>query len=131
MREGEDLMNSQISDAELEVMKFLWACETATSPQIVTSLLNRTKWKPKTIHTLISRLVTKGAIFADKSNPKMFLYRAAVSQAQYRLTENQSFLSRVYDGSMKMMLTAFIKEQILTDEERADLRALIERDDKS
>lgn len=123
-------MIPQISEAELEVMKILWESEPASSPQIVEALSKTTEWKPKTIQTLITRLAAKGAVIADKSNPKMFLYRPAVSREQYRSEENQSFLHRVYDGSVKMLLTSFVREQNLTDKERAELKALLESGEK-
>jgi len=124
-------MIPQISEAELEVMKVLWERESAASLQIIEALRETTEWKSKTIQTLITRLVSKGAVIADKSNPKMFLYRAAVSKEQYRLGENQSFLHRVYDGSIKMMLASFVQGQILTDDERAELKALLEKEEES
>ncbi|MGS0763619.1 BlaI/MecI/CopY family transcriptional regulator [Syntrophomonas curvata] len=123
-------MIPKISEAELAVMKILWERETATSTQIIDALLKTTDWKPKTIQTLITRLVSKAAVTADKTNPKMFLYRAAVSREQYMAAENQSFLQRVYDNSMKMMLATFVREQKLTEEDFADLQALLKSEKK-
>jgi len=57
---------SQITEAELEVMKILWEYGKATSSQIVERLTETTEWKPKTIQTLITRLVNKGAVGAEK-----------------------------------------------------------------
>ncbi|MCG9968364.1 BlaI/MecI/CopY family transcriptional regulator [Pelotomaculum terephthalicicum JT] len=111
-------------------MKILWERGTATSTQIIDVLLKTTDWKPKTIQTLITRLVSKAAVAADKTNPKMFLYRAEVSREQYMAAENQSFLRRVYDNSMKMMLATFVREQKLTDEDFADLQALLKSEKK-
>jgi len=52
----------QISDAEWVVMKAVWERAPLTTNQVVEALDDRAHWKPKTIHTLLSRLVRKGAL---------------------------------------------------------------------
>ena len=64
----------QISESELEVMKILWNIKSGTSSQIIEKLSITTDWKPKTIQTLITRLVAKGALKVDKSNKKSYIY---------------------------------------------------------
>ncbi len=119
-----------ISEAELEVMKVLWSSEQLTSAQIIEILSGRTDWKPKTIQTLITRLTAKGAISAQKTDSKAYLYRAAVSQEQYTENANRSFLNRVYNGSLHLMLTNFIKGQKLTNQEIKQLRSLLDEEEK-
>src|SRR5690349_1843696 len=55
-----------ISDAEWTVMKVLWERHPLTSREVVDALATQTTWKPKTIHTLLSRLVKKRALAATK-----------------------------------------------------------------
>src|SRR5437667_9597079 len=52
----------KISDAEWIVMRALWAAAPMTTNQVVDALNDFTHWKPKTIHTLLSRLARKGAL---------------------------------------------------------------------
>lgn len=49
----------QISDAEWNVMSVAWENEKCTANEIVTALSKTTTWSPKTIKTMISRLVKK------------------------------------------------------------------------
>src|SRR5437867_11516605 len=56
----------QISDAEWIVMKVVWAHAPVTANQVVAALGGRTDWTPKTIHTLLRRLVKKGALASAK-----------------------------------------------------------------
>lgn len=52
----------QISEAEFEVMKIIWKHAPISTNEITDKLTRTTKWSPKTIQTLIKRLVTKGAL---------------------------------------------------------------------
>lgn len=49
----------QISEAEFEVMKIVWKRAPISTNEITEQLLNTTDWSPKTIQTLIKRLVNK------------------------------------------------------------------------
>lgn len=117
----------QISEAELEVMKVLWADSPKTSAQIVQALEGKNDWKPKTIQTMITRLVNKGAITVEKPTAKVYLYAPLVTQEQYQSYANQSFLKRLYNGSLNLMLTSFVKEQSLTQEEIDELKQILEK----
>ena len=103
----------QISESELEVMKILWEVGESTSADIVEVLTKQTDWKPKTVYTLINRLVAKGAINAEKTDGKAYLYIPTISEIDYQEFANNSFLQKVYNGSVKMMLTSFVKEPTL------------------
>ena len=115
----------QISESELEVMKVLWKESPQSSGQIVDSLSTCTEWKPKTIQTLITRLMTKGAISAQK-NGKAYLYSPVVSEEAYKAEANQNFLSRLYNGSINLMLASFVKEKSLTKSEIEELKQILE-----
>ena len=63
----------QISEAEFEVMKIVWKHAPISTNEITEKLLQTTSWSPKTIQTLIKRLVTKGALTYlenDKLSPE-------------------------------------------------------------
>ena len=47
----------QISEAEFEVMKIVWKYAPISTNDITDKLLQTTSWSPKTIQTLIKRLV--------------------------------------------------------------------------
>ncbi len=49
----------KISEAELEVMKVLWSRSPQTANEVIEALEVTMDWKPKTIRTLINRLVQK------------------------------------------------------------------------
>jgi BlaI family transcriptional regulator, penicillinase repressor len=116
----------QISESELEVMKILWELNQATSSQITDLLTQMTEWKPKTVQTLITRLAAKGAIKAEKTGSKAFLYLPLVSEGEYKAYANDSFLHKIYNGSVNLMLASLIKEQKLSKAEIDSLKKLLD-----
>ncbi len=118
----------QISEAELEVMKILWELGSATSAQIIEQLCCTTDWKPKTIQTLITRLTAKEAIGAEKTSGKAFVYTPLVAEEAYKAHANQSFLQKLYKGSLNLMVTSFLKEKKLSKEEIEALKKLLEEE---
>ena len=72
----------QISEAEFEVMKIVWKYAPINTNEITERLLKTTAWSPKTIQTLIKRLVTKGALTYEKQG-RVFVYTPLVGQNEY------------------------------------------------
>jgi BlaI family penicillinase repressor len=109
-------------------MKILWELGSATSSQIVDRLTPISNWKPKTIQTLITRLAAKGVIKAEPTGNKAFLYSPLVSEHEFRVYANQSFLKKIYNGSVNLMLTTLIQEQRISREEIENLRKLLDEE---
>ena len=55
-------MSLQITPAELEIMKVLWKQPGIGASEIVDALDGEQDWSPRTVKTLLSRLVEKGAL---------------------------------------------------------------------
>jgi BlaI family penicillinase repressor len=128
---GELLMKKlpRISESEWLVMRILWANSALTSNEVVKELTGRTKWKPKTIKTLITRLVQKGALKFKKEGKK-YRYYPAVSESQCVSAQRRSFVRRVYGGTMKPMLAAFIEEADLSAEDISELKTILEQKER-
>ena len=110
----------QISEAEFEVMKIVWKHAPISTNEITERLLQTTNWSPKTIQTLIKRLVTKGALTYEKQS-RMFIYTPVVKENEYISQESNSFLDRYYNGNITAMLTAYIENDRLSETEIEDL----------
>ena len=87
--------SAQISEAEFEVMKIVWKYAPINTNEITERLRLATTWSPKTIHTLIKRLVTKGALSYEKQG-RIFVYTPLVGEKEYIEQESSSFLKRFY-----------------------------------
>ena len=114
----------QISEAEFEVMKVIWKHAPISTNEITEKLTQTTKWRPKTIQTLIKRLVTKGALSYEKQS-RVFVYTPLIEEKEYIGQESCSFLERYYDGDITAMLSAYIKDDKLSESEIDTLRSLL------
>src|SRR5690242_2239176 len=84
-----------ISDAEWVVMRVVWEQGTVTANQVVSALEQKMDWKPKTIHTLLRRLVQKRALAFDKIG-REFHYRPLVDAQRCTQHVSRSFLNRFF-----------------------------------
>ncbi|MDE7016472.1 MAG: BlaI/MecI/CopY family transcriptional regulator [Lachnospiraceae bacterium] len=116
----------QISEAEFEVMKIVWKHAPISTNDITDRLVKTTAWSPKTIQTLIKRLVTKGVLTYEKQS-RVFIYTPLVKEAEYIGQESNSFLKRFYNGNITSMLSAYIDNNKLSETEIASLRALLSK----
>lgn len=118
--------NTQISEAELEVMKLLWKNKKMTSPEIVGELLKTSEWKDKTILTLINRLVKKGAVNAEKESGKAFLYSANINEDEYKQEQSNSLINKLFNGSISLMMSNFVKSNKISNEDIEELKRILE-----
>ena len=94
-------MGQQISDAELEIMKVIWAKEDgpALFAYLTDELAARGKpWQKNTLITLLNRLVNKGFLRARKTGRRNE-YTALVSENEYQTAQTRRFLDKIYEGS--------------------------------
>jgi BlaI family penicillinase repressor len=76
------LKTPEISEAEWAVMRALWEHGASTASQVIQRLADITNWKPKTIKTLLGRLVNKGALGYQKElDSRGYVYHSLVSEA--------------------------------------------------
>src|SRR5689334_22706478 len=102
-----------ISTAEWSVMRVLWAKAPLSTNEVVAALENRTDWKPKTIHTLLARLVQKGALRAQKRG-REYIYSPLVAADQCEYELSRSFLTRFFDGELAPFLARLVEKEKLT-----------------
>ena len=124
----------RIAESEWIIMKQLWASSPLTSRQIINNITDCTNWNDKTVHTLISRLCKKGAINAVRENGSYsYMYYAAISEEECIREETRSFIERIYSGSIKNLISAFVKDNEMSKEDISELRDFLDeigRDDK-
>ena len=114
----------QISEAEFEVMKIVWKYAPISTNEITDRLVKTTTWSPKTIQTLIKRLVTKGVLSYEKQS-RVFVYTPLVDETEDIGQESNTFLNRFYNGNITAMLSAYIDNDRLSEAEIDELRSLL------
>lgn len=119
----------QISEAEFEVMKIIWKYAPISTNEITEMLTQTTTWSPKTIQTLIKRLVNKKVLTYEKQS-RVFVYTPLVKESDYIGQESNSFLERFYNGDITAMLSAYIENDRLSEDDIDSLRSLLSRRSK-
>src|ERR1044071_10376011 len=115
------------SEAELVVMRAVWgrAPVPVTASGAGEALGRERQWKPKTIHTLLRRLVRKGALGFEKRGREHH-FRALVDAAEYAHAASRSFLGRFFDGEIAPFLACFLERERLTPAEIAELKSILD-----
>ena len=106
-------------------MKLLWEKSPGTLGALTRSLENEKGWTRATVFVMLKRLTAKGAVRVDDSG-KIHQYYAAVSREEIAPAETDSFLNRVYDGSVKMLFASLTERKRLSREEIDELRQMLE-----
>ena len=114
----------RISDAEWSVMKVLWKKSPLTASEVIEALGEGDEWHPKTVKTLLGRLVQKGAL-GFKKDGKAYLYRPLVDEDECASAASEAFLTRVFGGSLKPMLAHFVEKKRLSPAEMNELKRLL------
>ncbi|MGF0033571.1 BlaI/MecI/CopY family transcriptional regulator [Bariatricus sp. SGI.154] len=114
----------QISEGEYEVMKIIWKYAPINTNEVTERLTRTTSWNPKTIQTMLKRLVTKGALTYEKQS-RVFVYTPLVKEDEYVRQESSSFLKRYYNGDITAMLSAYLENDRLSESDIDSLRSLL------
>ncbi|MBL9168510.1 MAG: BlaI/MecI/CopY family transcriptional regulator [Verrucomicrobiales bacterium] len=116
----------RISETEWEVMKVVWQKSPRSAGEILDELRrDDPSWHPKTAKTLIARLVQKGALGFRKDG-RAYFYHPLVDERTCSSVESESFLSRVFGGSLKPLLVHMVEEKKLSASDIKELRKLLD-----
>ncbi len=113
-----------ISDAEWVVMTELWRMGEGTAKQVVSALEGRQQWKPRTVQSLINRLVQKKAL-GHRQQGREYLYRPLVDEAHCVHEVSKSFVNRVFGGRLAPLLACFLEKEKISEHEREEIRKLL------
>jgi len=116
----------RIADSEWRVMQVLWESGPQAANDIVNALSDEVNWKPRTIKTLISRLVKKGAVKVTEQGYR-YQYSAAVEESECIRSETRSFVRRVYQGTKTPALAAFLEDTDLSAQEIDELQKILNK----
>ena len=114
-----------ISEAEYQVMKLIWDKAPVSTKEVTEILADESSWKPKTIQTLLSRLVKKGAI-GYKKEGRVFVYTPLIKEEDYVEQESSSFLNKFYDGALNSMVVNFLEQDKLTENDIDELKKILD-----
>ena len=114
-----------LSDGEWKLMKVLWQQSPRTLGALVAALAPTTGWSKATVFMMLKRLIAKGAVSLDESG-KHQQYSAAVAYAEVEPEETASFLTKVYGGSVGLMVSNLVGRGALSEQEIRELKAILD-----
>lgn len=119
----------KISDAELEIMKIVWANEEKPTlfPHLMDKLADKGKpWQKNTLITLLRRLINKGFLKANKIGRRNE-YTPLISEVEYQTAQTQNFLEKIYEGNVTGLVSNLISGDLLENSEYEELKTLLEK----
>ncbi len=115
----------RISETEWEVMKAVWSQAPCSAEQIIAALQRADpSWHPRTAKAYLNRLVKKKVLGYSREG-RAYIYRPLVRRDECVDAASESFLERVFGGSLKPMLAHFVQRQKLSPDEIRELRRLL------
>lgn len=118
-----------LTPAEWHLMECLWEQAPRTGREVVDYLKADMGWSKSTTLTMLRRMTDKSLIRCDESG-EVRQYYPLVVREEALLQETEDFLSRVYKGSVGMLMSTLTKRQNLSREEIRELYAILEEAEK-
>ena len=119
-------MKINLSDSEWKLMNRLWDHSPMTIMELTAALREDTGWTKNTIITMLARLEAKGAVRHEEGVRAKQYYPCLVREDAAQ-AETESFLGKVYGGSLGLMMSALVDSRKLTEADIAELSAILEK----
>ena len=113
-----------LTPTEWNLMECLWDQAPRTGREAVEYLEEKMGWSRSTTLTLLRRMTEKGLIRCEEAGG-VKTYSPLLPREEAALRETDSFLGRVYKGSVSMMVSAMTEKKALSREEIDALYAIL------
>ena len=123
------MRDENLTPNEWYVMECLWQHEHCTGREAVEYLQKNVGWSRSTTLTMLRRMSEKGLILCREENG-LLVYSPLLDKEAATMQETDSFLSRVYHGSVSMMISALTRKESLTQKEIDELYAILKEAEK-
>lgn len=110
---------------ELAIMKVVWRLKDVSVREVYETLRERRPVAYTTVMTMMNTLEGKGYLKKELDG-RAFRYRPAVPERRVVTKMVKDFIERVFDGSTAPLLAHLVTSTELSDEEREELRRLID-----
>ena len=119
----------RISETEWEVMDAVWSQAPCSAERIIAALQRSDpSWHPRTAKAFLNRLV-RTKVLGFSREGRAYIYRPLVQREECVDAASESFLERVFGGSLRPMLAHFVQREKLSAEEIRELRRLLKTSD--
>ncbi len=113
-----------LTNSEWHVLDCLWGQEPRTAMELVAQLGEKVGWAKSTTITTLRRMEDKGLVSVEVRGRTKY-YTPAVERQKAVRGETRSFLDKVYQGSVGLMVSAMAQEHALSEEDIRQLYAIL------
>lgn len=111
----------QLGVVESKFADIIWRTAPVTSSQLVKLGEAELGWKRTTVHTVLRRLCDKGLFQNDGG-----LVTVKMSREEFYARQSRQYVDDSFHGSLPAFIAAFTQGRRLTEEERDELRRMID-----
>lgn len=124
----QEMIQEELTDCEVLVMKVIWENDEVMSIQEITSRINqryKKDWKLQTVSTFLSRAVKKGYLEMKRSG-RSFLYYPLVTEEEYGKREIVKCVEDWGSGQLGNLIASFAETKKLSEEEKDYIRRVLD-----
>ena len=116
-------MSKLLTDAELELMQLLWRHGPLTARQALEHLPDDRAYT--TVATILRILVEKG--FASSApQGRAHVFQPTLGRSEYQMRKVRHVVDDLFDGSPLDLVRQLVRRQALSEDEVAELKALVD-----
>jgi BlaI family penicillinase repressor len=115
-----------LTEQELEIMKIVWARDSASVRDVYEALLERRKIAYTTVMTMMKILEQKKYLLKTQED-RAYIYRPAKPKNQVIKGMVREFVNRVFNGSAEPLLVHLIEDQRLSQKDLEEIAQMIRR----
>ena len=121
------MINTKLSDFELEVLQLLWQMKEASTPELHQVIASGREVSYSTVRTIVDRLEQKGAIERCAQEGRAISFRPLFAEDQVSRSLVQTFIQKVFAGKPRPLLSHLLENESLTEEDFSYLESLLAR----
>lgn len=113
----------RLPDAEFEIMEVIWEQTGPVTANMIMEVMYRKDAKirkAQTIHTLLTRLVERGAVNSEKNGKERY-FTPLIKREEYLQFETQHFMKQYYSGSCFNLINTMYQGKELSNDDLEEL----------
>lgn len=114
-----------LGETEMEILHHVWELGEATVADVQERILSERKVAYTTVMTIMKNLNDKGYLKYRKDGVT-FVYSAAQEPENVQFNLIGKLIEKVFKGSPSALVQTLVKNENLTDEDRAEIKKLID-----
>ena len=119
----------KLTSVEWKLMNAVWKGHPVTARGVAERLRGNEQWAYTTIKTMLTRLVSKGAL-TERKEGKTSLYEPLISRQKARAGAIGALAADAFDGAFGSLMHFLVEEEKLSPAERRKLMDLLQENRK-